>query len=120
MFYCPNCNNIFDIGKTPNAPDNKDNKDASSFICTNCGYSKPIEPGTNLYTRLSDDQVQLYSSNDYSNIVHNDTLPRTRNYTCPNKNCSTHKSPGTREAVFFRKSNTYKVVYICTVCETSF
>ena len=162
MFFCPNCNSLFDIseihqedsdevseeldtssvssGAAENEDkeneDKKDKKDKkenininknkkvkssiASFKCNNCNYSKPIDPGTKLYTRLSDEDIAIYNKEDYSNQINNSTLPRTRNYVCPNTTCITQTKPDLKEAVFLRKNNTFQVVYICTLCKTSF
>ena len=48
-------------------------------------------------------------------MIHNHTLPRTKNYTCLNKKCKTHNDESIKEAVFFRELNSYKVKYVCTV-----
>ena len=43
-------------------------------------------------------------------------LPRTHDYTCKNPNCISHKNIESKEAVFYKEKNTFKVIYICTVC----
>jgi hypothetical protein len=90
------------------------------FICTNCGFKKPIEDGTCIFSRTSPDISQSYTTKNVKNLLHSDILPRTRKYECPNKECNTHKHPEEKEAIFFRINNTYAVSYICTVCETTF
>ena len=44
------------------------------------------------------------------------TLPRTKDYSCKNVNCVTHKNIKDKEAVFLRIPKTYNLSYICTKC----
>jgi hypothetical protein len=90
------------------------------FLCDNCGYSKVIAPGTKIFTQQADDLSSSYSSGNYKHMLYSDILPRTRNYTCVNPDCESHKNPEKREAVFFRLNKSYKIKYICTTCETDF
>ena len=40
------------------------------------------------------------------------TLPRTKDFICPNKNCISHKNNLDKEAVFYRPyKNSYKIKY---------
>ena len=50
----------------------------------------------------------------------NPIYPRTKDYTCKNVNCVTHKNEELKEAVFFRQKNTYQTTYLCTVCYNSY
>ena len=102
-------------------PDEKDEKVPKIFfICSNCGYMKPIEPGTVIFSRVSDDVSQSYSVSDVGPMRHSDILPLTRKYVCPNTGCESHKDPLKREAKFFRKNNSHNIQYICTACDTAF
>ena len=50
------------------------------------------------------------------------TLPRTKDFICPNQKCETNKnySDKNREAVFYRpSSDSYNLKYICCFCKTS-
>ena len=187
MFFCPNCNNSFDISKTAEIQTGgqdkyvnlikdildkkkeldteevkklsmKDLTDANSykkltseqkelvtntlsdiipsskdtlikktdkqsqvvFICTNCGYSKKIEPKTKIFSRISTEVSKNYSTNEFKDMINSDILPRTRKYICPKKDCASHKDPSKREAVFMRRNNSFRVVYMCTSCESIF
>lgn len=88
------------------------------FLCTNCGFTKPVAPRTKIFSKVSDKLSQNYTSGNYKDMLHSSIAPRTRKYTCPNERCESHKDPEKREAVFIRKNNSYEVVYICTACET--
>jgi DNA-directed RNA polymerase subunit M/transcription elongation factor TFIIS len=90
------------------------------FKCYNCGYIKSMDPGTLIFSKVSSDIAESYSGSDVSVMKHSDILPRTVRYHCPNDKCITHKDPSNKEAVFFRMNNTYKIRYVCTLCDTVF
>jgi hypothetical protein len=90
-------------------------------FCNNCGFQKHVAAGTVIFeqsktvnrSELGID-VELYSS-----MADDPTLPRTRNYTCPKKNCASHKDTKLREKVTIRKSTTsYHTVSVCCACRT--
>jgi len=103
-----------------NKPVTMGDSNLAFFVCSNCGYSVKINDGTRIFSRTSDDVSQTYATGDYSDMLNSSILPRTRKYVCPNKKCDSHKNPIQREAVFFRKNNSYEVIYICSSCKTSF
>lgn len=103
-----------------NKPTESSDENLAFFVCSNCGYSIKIEDGTRIFTRTSADISQSYTTGDYSDMLYSNILPKTRKYICPNKKCESHTNPAKRQAIFFRKNNSYEVVYICSACETSF
>ena len=90
--------------------------DKAYFICKNCGFLKPISDNTLIFSRVSSDVSQSYTSSDISEMAYSDILPRTRKYICTNDKCISHKDPSKREACFFRMNNSYKIKYICLAC----
>lgn len=90
------------------------------FICNNCGYRKPIEEGTLIFSKVSNDIAQSYSSSDVKDMKHSDILPRTSKYICPNSKCESHTNSDKKEAVFFRMNNTFKIKHICQTCDAIF
>jgi hypothetical protein len=51
------------------------------------------------------------------------TLPRTKDFICPNKECETNNLTNTnnlinREAIIFRESKSFITRYVCTTCIT--
>ncbi|ARF09494.1 DNA-dependent RNA polymerase subunit Rpb9 [Indivirus ILV1] len=187
MYFCPNCNNIFDITKNPHGDkqsggsknyltvinniindeevtesDTKDitltelinephykklssdkkelvynklqqllpvdkkeveanagtlSQDKAYFICKNCGFLKPIEENTLIFSRVSNDISQSYTSSDVSDMANSDILPRTRKYICSNKKCVSNSDPSKKEAIFFRVNNSYNIRYVCLACK---
>jgi hypothetical protein len=90
------------------------------FLCENCGFSENIKPGTNLFSKLSSNEVQQPNIN-YSYMIHSKILPITRNYICVNEKCESHIKNSKREAIFFRESNnSMKIIYICLACKSTF
>ena len=91
------------------------------FICNNCNYNTKLTPGTIIFNtsvsnNVVEDEVVLKSR------VLDKTLPRTKDFICPNKSCGTNKNFGSkdREAVFYRPDqNSYNLIYVCCTCKTS-
>lgn len=86
------------------------------FICKNCKNSEPIKPMTTIYTK-SYGTTATIDMDDYTYMIHDNSLPRTRAYICRYNKCSTHKNPLTREAII-TKNPLEQVIYVCTVCGT--
>ncbi len=97
-------------------------EDATSayYHCGICSYTKPIEPGTLVASRMSSGATNMYMNMDrLKNRVHNSILPYTRNYICTNKNCVSHNDHSKREAVMFRVGSSVQVWYTCCACQSS-
>jgi hypothetical protein len=88
------------------------------FKCNNCNYTKNINKTIILYKlEKGDESDNLITSLEDNKMHSNDpALPRTKDYTCKNLDCPTHKDNKIKEAVYYRNKNTYKLYYICTVC----
>ena len=91
--------------------------DGVVFKCLNCNYIKKIKETIRLYQlNLTDNDVTYNSINDNKLIVKNPILPRTKDYTCKNINCITHKDNTNKEAVYYKDENNYDLTYVCNVC----
>lgn len=90
------------------------------FVCNTCGNSEPIKPRTKIFSKTSTDISKEYHTSKIKpdHLINITTLPRTRNYICPNKQCITHTDLSKREAVMNKFGDTYRVTYICTACKT--
>lgn len=111
MFFCSQCNNVYDISS-------KNQVDKMLFVCHVCGNVEEIKPGTKIMSKSS--STSTYER--VKNLQFQKELPvlnRTRDYICPNKECPTRKYPETREAVMNRIERSYSVRYTCTVCDTT-
>lgn len=100
--------------------DKKDSDDSNIKaynICKNCSYSEQLKPRQRIISRLSDISTSTDLELDIKdkNKLYSMVLPLTREYSCPNKSCRTHKGHP-REAKFFRTKGTTHVKYLCTVC----
>ena len=87
------------------------------YYCKNCGYNIKIDNETFIFSRNKNSNNETFNTNIVLN-KYDTTLPYTKEYTCINKNCPTHKNPSIKKAIFYRKNNTYYIRYICTVCDS--
>lgn len=89
----------------------------AEFKCNNCNFSKQITETTLLYQINLDDKIVKVRSIEENELICKDPLlPHTHDYTCKNPSCITHKNPELKDSVFIREKNSYKLNYICTVC----
>jgi len=87
------------------------------FKCNNCNYHKKIKETIMLYQMNVSSIYSVYRSTyDNKLLALNPIYPRTKDYTCKNVNCITHKDDTNMEAVFFREKGLYQTNYICCVC----
>ena len=93
---------------------------AIEFKCNNCNYRKPINETIKLYQMNVLVQNNTYRSIDDNKLLAlNPIYPRTRDYSCHNLNCITHKDSINKEAVFFREKESYQTNYLCCICYTN-
>jgi DNA-directed RNA polymerase subunit RPC12/RpoP len=145
-YFCSECGNLYDITNVPpeasetmpvsesfekqTSEQQKGGKSTSSivplskkiyFVCETCGNMELIKPRTLIVSKKSQDIAREYFGNENSpeNIVNVPTLPHTRDYICPNKTCATHVNPELRDAVMSRVGSSFAVMYVCTLCLTS-
>lgn len=117
------------IGKLSNEDKNKLNVlfektndfNRIEFKCVNCNFRKPINSSIKLYEiDFVDDNVSKFKSTSENKLLFNNPIyPRTKDYTCKNMNCITHKDSTNKEAVFYKDKKTNLLVYICGVCYTN-
>lgn len=91
----------------------------AKFICNNCNYQKNIGKTILLYKINKNDSNVITSPEDNKIIFNDFTLPRTKDYSCKNPKCKTHKNKEIKEAVFYRDKNSFQLNYVCGVCYTS-
>ena len=86
------------------------------FFCNNCNYVEPVENGKILFSSSYINKKNINIPNDM-NLILDNTLPRTKDFICPNKKCITNLKKTNKEAVFFRPDpKSYKLIYICVSC----
>jgi hypothetical protein len=102
-------------------PTGKDDKMAKKmfFICKNCGNSEPVKEGSMIISRQTNKELTNDSGFNPKEYLEMKILPRTRQYSCLNDKCESHKNSEKKSAVFMRINGTYKIRYICESCETS-
>ena len=71
-----------------------------------------------MFSKLYNNKYRVIN-NDTSYYKYDATLPRTQRYICKNKDCKTNTKGANKEAVIFRKKNSYVTNYLCTVCDVS-
>ena len=100
---------------------NKDNKIAKKmyFICKSCGNNEPIKEGSMIISRQSNKEITNESGFNPKEYLEMKIYPRTRQYSCLNDKCESHKKSEKKSAMFMRITGTYKIRYICEACETS-
>lgn len=88
-------------------------------ICNNCNYIAPLESGKVIFTNfINKRSIEKYDIMDNILKVNDQTLARTKDYICPNKDCKYVK--GVTEAVIYKKPNSHNILYICSSCYVSF
>lgn len=88
-------------------------------ICKNCSYFEKMVGKTLVLSRMNmgSNLSNKQDLSKYKYMVHDKTLPHTREYVCKNENCITHKDYSKRDAVWFRPSPTsYSTCYACIAC----
>jgi len=90
------------------------------FVCQNCNSSFEIDPGTIILSTNFDVNNQNIQQYDFGFKIMDPTLPRTKDYICPKKDCDSHKPENNikREAIIFRESKSFITRYVCTMCLT--
>lgn len=100
---------------------NSDENAAFYLFCSNCGYSRPLDPDFHILSMNPEGVASVHDYSDESKIrnsVHSGIYPRTREFTCPNKDCLSLKKGNPTEAVFMRDGDSYRMIYVCTMCLT--
>jgi len=102
---------------------NKNNQNTNIyFICQNCNSSFEIDPGTIILSTNLDVTNQQIQSYDLQFKILDPTLPRTKDFICPNSECESNKQTlldtVNREAVIFRENKSYITRYVCSHCLT--
>ena len=101
----------------------KSQKNISTFYlsCTNCTTTYFLEPGT-IIDSINFEKSAIINDDDIKSRISDQTLPRTKDYICPNSKCitNTKKTDPTilveKEAVFYRSGKEYNIIYICCQC----
>ena len=101
--------------------ENIDDTKVAYQICKNCLYNEKLTKRTLILSRmnLNAGVSSNKSLSKYKNMIHDKTLPHTRDYVCKNKECVSHKDHSKRDAVWFRPiATSYSTYYGCTACST--
>jgi DNA-directed RNA polymerase subunit M/transcription elongation factor TFIIS len=125
-YFCSECGNLYDISNEPPAstvstPETDKGGKGIYFVCTTCGNSEKVKQRTLLFSKKSQDISKNYFGNylNPEHLINSPTLPHTSDYICPNPKCKTHAEPEIRDAVMTHIGNSFRVMYVCTLCKTS-
>ena len=121
FYFCPECGNLYDITNVSPDAVNVSAEKKIYFRCTMCGNSEIVKPRTLIMTKHSPNASVAYYDHtlDPTQLIHVQTLPHTRDYICPNKDCATHKDLSQKDAVMSRFGNSHQMMYVCCICKTS-
>ena len=92
----------------------------AEFKCDNCNFTKHIVETTILYQiNMEDKDFKIKTLEENKLMTKNPILPHTHDYTCKNPLCNTHNDPNLKDSIFYKDNKSYKVNYICCVCNYS-
>lgn len=101
---------------------NSDENIQAYMVCRNCAFTKPIKGKFKILTKNPEGATSTHdyvNEASFRNRVHMRTMPRTRDFNCPNKECPSYTQKTPNEAIFFRKNaDAYDTIYVCTNCLT--
>jgi len=98
----------------------KKNSKPNTFClrCDQCNETFVLKPGKLLSLKLRKN-TNISNIINTSEIITDLTLPRTKDFICPNKDCKV--KPNEKEAILYRPNpNEYITQYICVNCQTIF
>lgn len=82
--------------------------------CQDCGFKELYDGLVIEKKHFKNKCINVSSNNNF--MIYDNTLPRTIQKQCPNKNCDSNKKEISCEAVFLQDPVSLKLTYICTVC----
>lgn len=82
--------------------------------CQDCGFKELYDGLVIEKKHFKNKSINVSSNNNF--MIYDNTLPRTVQKQCPNKNCDSNKKGISCEAVFLQDPVSLKLTYICTVC----
>lgn len=97
----------------------KNTSNSAFFICNNCGHHEAIKPKTMIYSKTLEGGNSTLVVEDQVSKVYSSILPKTRQYTCVNKDCISHKDVAKKIAVFYRLTGIYRMGYTCMACKST-
>jgi hypothetical protein len=90
-------------------------------VCKNCSHFERLIGRTLVLSRMNIEasMSDVIDLSKYKYMIHDKTLPHTRDYICKNDKCESHKNHEKRNAVWFRPHmNSYSTYYGCVTCST--
>lgn len=105
MFFCKECDNkMYPLEEDDNLYNS----------CHDCGY-KEIYEGS-IIEKKSFKTTNNSNTIDTRYLIYDNTLPRTNQKQCPNKNCDSNIKNKKSDSIFIQDPISLKLTYICTSC----
>lgn len=90
------------------------------FKCLNCNNVSKIKETIRLYEYNLKENTDITTNKDQNKLTClNPIYPRTKDYTCKNINCISHKELSKKEAIYYKSKDNYQLTYICCSCYTN-
>jgi hypothetical protein len=87
------------------------------LFCTNCLNNEILKPNTKVHSMIYRRKSNMEKT-DYTHLLDDKRLPRTKLYKCQNKKCISYKDLSKKEAVFMTDTEHTNIVYVCKACKT--
>lgn len=84
--------------------------------CIDCGFKEEYNQSIIDKKNYKNKNTVISDSNKF--LIYDNTIPRTVQKVCPNKNCISVKNPELQEAILIQDPVTIKLMYICVNCNT--
>ena len=81
------------------------------FSCDNCNYMEEVPPKTLIFSLVGKGTQETFE-----NTIHSRVLPITKDYTCINPDCKTHKNNELKELLIKRDKKDFSTRKICKSC----
>lgn len=82
--------------------------------CKDCGYKELYEGLIIEKKNFKTKSINIAKNNKF--MIFDNSLPRTIQKQCPNKNCESIKNNKYSESIFIQDVISLKLTYICTSC----
>ena len=91
-----------------------EDEDKLYLNCQDCGFKELYNGSVIEKKNFKNKSINLSRNTQF--LIYDNTLPRTLQKQCPNKNCDSNKKNIKSESVFLQDPISLKLTYICTSC----
>ena len=105
MNFCKTCDNkLYPL----------EEEDKLYLSCQDCGFKEINENTVIERKNFKKKDVSIIDNKKF--YIYDNSLPRTIQKQCPNKNCDSNKNNKKSESVFIQDPKSLKLTYICGAC----